>query len=104
MVLSGARWHVHAQRVVPIRERLTGPCAHTAKSRWLRRERGHGVYTIQMCNKQCRDENGFKCHQMSESHLQQMKVFGANPHRVVDGYSDMFLETFVNHLKVAYVP
>ena len=58
----------------------------------------------QMCNKQCRDENGFKCHQMSESHLQQMKVFGANPHRVIDGYSDMFLDTFVEHLKLACVP
>jgi hypothetical protein len=22
----------------------------------------------QLCQKQCRDENGFKCHQMSESH------------------------------------
>jgi DNA/RNA-binding protein KIN17 len=60
-----------------------------------------GSCAWQMCNKQCRDENGFKCHQTSESHLQQMKVFGANPHRVIDGYSEMFLDTFMNHLKVA---
>lgn len=33
----------------------------------------------QMCNKQCRDENGFKCHQTSESHKRQMLVFGQAP-------------------------
>ena len=33
----------------------------------------------QMCQKQCRDENGFKCHQNSESHKRQMEVFGQNP-------------------------
>ena len=33
----------------------------------------------QMCNKQCRDENGFKCHQTSESHKRQMLVFGQMP-------------------------
>ena len=26
----------------------------------------------QMCQKQCRDENGFKCHASSEAHLRQM--------------------------------
>lgn len=33
----------------------------------------------QMCQKQCRDENGFKCHTMSESHLRQMAVFTESP-------------------------
>ena len=28
----------------------------------------------QMCQKQCRDENGFKCHRMSEGHQRQMGV------------------------------
>eukprot|EP00959_Pyramimonas_sp_CCMP1952_P370622 7762301-Pyramimonas_sp.AAC.1 len=57
---------------------------------------------MQMCNKQCRDENGFKCHTMSESHQQQMLVFGAAPVRVIEGYSEMFLETFMNHMKMRY--
>jgi len=35
----------------------------------------------QMCQKQCRDENGFKCHLTSESHKRQMMVFGENPDR-----------------------
>ncbi|RWR94377.1 DNA/RNA-binding protein KIN17-like protein [Cinnamomum micranthum f. kanehirae] len=53
----------------------------------------------QMCQKQCRDENGFKCHCMSESHQRQMQVFGQNPHRFVDGYSEEFESTFLEHMK-----
>lgn len=53
----------------------------------------------QMCQKQCRDENGFKCHCMSESHQRQMEVFGQNPHRIVDGYSEEFETEFLEHMK-----
>ncbi|KAK6933184.1 DNA/RNA-binding protein Kin17, WH-like domain [Dillenia turbinata] len=53
----------------------------------------------QMCQKQCRDENGFKCHCMSESHQRQMQVFGQNPHRIIDGYSDEFESAFLEHMK-----
>ena len=35
----------------------------------------------QMCQKQCRDENGFKCHLTSEGHKRQMIVFGQAPTR-----------------------
>ncbi len=38
----------------------------------------------QMCQKQCRDENGFKCHLTSESHKRQMMVFGEAPDRGAD--------------------
>lgn len=53
----------------------------------------------QMCQKQCRDENGFKCHCMSESHQRQMQVFGHNPERFVDGFSEKFEECFLEHVK-----
>ncbi|XP_051122771.1 KIN17-like protein [Andrographis paniculata] len=53
----------------------------------------------QMCQKQCRDENGFKCHCMSESHQRQMQIFGQNPHRIVGGYSEEFEATFLEHMK-----
>ncbi|XP_010501156.1 PREDICTED: DNA/RNA-binding protein KIN17-like [Camelina sativa] len=53
----------------------------------------------QMCQKQCRDENGFKCHCMSESHQRQMQVFGQNPTRVVDGYSEEFEQTFLDLMR-----
>ncbi|KAD6119838.1 hypothetical protein E3N88_11109 [Mikania micrantha] len=53
----------------------------------------------QMCQKQCRNENGFKCHCMSESHQRQMEVFGQNPNRIVDGYSEEFESMFLEHMK-----
>ncbi|XP_010542467.1 PREDICTED: DNA/RNA-binding protein KIN17 [Tarenaya hassleriana] len=53
----------------------------------------------QMCQKQCRDENGFKCHCMSESHQRQMQVFGQNPTRIVEGYSEEFERTFLDLMR-----
>jgi len=32
-----------------------------------------------MCQKQCRDANGFKCHMESETHIRQMEMFMAQP-------------------------
>lgn len=43
-----------------------------------------------MCNKQCRDENGFKCHLTSESHQRQLLLFGETP----DTYLSEFSVTF----------
>uniref|UniRef100_A0A0D9Z9P8 KIN17-like protein n=1 Tax=Oryza glumipatula TaxID=40148 RepID=A0A0D9Z9P8_9ORYZ len=56
----------------------------------------------QMCQKQCRDENGFKCHCMSESHQRQMQVFGQAPDRVVEGFSEEFLDAFLTLLRRAH--
>ncbi|GJM90190.1 hypothetical protein PR202_ga06447 [Eleusine coracana subsp. coracana] len=56
----------------------------------------------QMCQKQCRDENGFKCHCMSESHQRQMQVFGQAPDRVVEGFSEEFLESFLTLIRRAH--
>ncbi|OMO58513.1 hypothetical protein COLO4_34579 [Corchorus olitorius] len=53
----------------------------------------------QMCQKQCRDENGFKCHCMSESHQRQMQIFGENPDRIVSGYSEEFEQNFHDLMK-----
>ncbi|ONI24339.1 hypothetical protein PRUPE_2G234600 [Prunus persica] len=53
----------------------------------------------QMCQKQCRDENGFKCHCMSESHQRQMQIFGENSNRIVDGYSEEFEQSFLDLMK-----
>lgn len=55
----------------------------------------------QLCQKQCRDENGFKCHQMSESHRRQMEVFGQNAGRVIGGYTEEFETTFMEHMRRA---
>lgn len=71
--------------------------ANRIKSKGLQKLRWY----CQLCNKQCRDENGFKCHQLSESHRRQMEVFGQNPLRVVDGYSEEFEQDFMEHLRRA---
>lgn len=36
---------------------------------------------------------------MSESHQRQMEVFGQNPNRIVDGYSEEFESMFLDHMK-----
>jgi len=56
----------------------------------------------QMCQKQCRDENGFKCHCMSESHQRQMLVFAENPTSFMDEYSKTFEEDFIEMIKFRY--
>ncbi|KAF6255209.1 domain of Kin17 curved DNA-binding protein-domain-containing protein [Scenedesmus sp. NREL 46B-D3] len=56
----------------------------------------------QLCQKSCRDENGFKCHQLSEGHQRQMQVFGENADRVVDGFSEEFESGFMDHLRRAH--
>lgn len=53
----------------------------------------------QMCQKQCRDENGFKCHTTSESHQRQLLLFADNPHKYMDEFSSEFLKDFMNLLK-----
>jgi len=53
----------------------------------------------QMCAKQCRDANGFKCHTMSESHQRQLLLFGDNPGRFLHGYSKDFEKAFNDILR-----
>eukprot|EP00644_Phytophthora_capsici_P013387 jgi/Phyca11/8556/fgenesh1_pm.PHYCAscaffold_29_\ len=53
----------------------------------------------QVCQKQCRDENGFKCHTTSEAHQRQMLIVAANPNKFMSGYSEMFEEAFLENLR-----
>jgi hypothetical protein len=56
-----------------------------------------------LCNKQCRDENGFKCHSESESHKRQLSLFASRPGRFLDQFSHEFEKTFLDELKRRYV-
>lgn len=49
----------------------------------------------QMCQKQCRDENGFKCHCLSESHQRQLLLFADNPDKFIDTFSKEFEDGFM---------
>lgn len=68
------------------------------KSRGLQRLRWY----CQMCEKQCRDENGFKCHMLSESHVRQMKVFSEAPTKFMDDFSRDFEESFMRLMRTRY--
>ncbi|KAH8113493.1 domain of Kin17 curved DNA-binding protein-domain-containing protein [Phellopilus nigrolimitatus] len=68
--------------------------ANAMKSKGLQRLRWY----CQVCQKQCRDENGFKCHAQSESHLRQMLVVGENAGAHISNYSSEFQSDFVTLL------
>lgn len=56
-------------------------------------------FYCQMCNKQCRDENGFKCHLTSDSHLRQMQIFSSNSGKLLDQFSAKFEKMYLDSLK-----
>ncbi|XP_036257368.1 DNA/RNA-binding protein KIN17-like [Molothrus ater] len=53
----------------------------------------------QMCQKQCRDENGFKCHCMSQSHQRQLLLAAENPQQFMDYFSEEFRRDFLELLR-----
>lgn len=53
----------------------------------------------QMCQKQCRDENGFKCHTMSESHQRQILLFADNAKKYMDEFSYEFAKGYLDILR-----
>uniref|UniRef100_A0A8B9HL70 DNA/RNA-binding protein Kin17 WH-like domain-containing protein n=1 Tax=Astyanax mexicanus TaxID=7994 RepID=A0A8B9HL70_ASTMX len=53
----------------------------------------------QMCQKQCRDENGFKCHCMSESHQRQLLLASEDPNQFMSYFSEEFKSDFLELLR-----
>jgi len=72
--------------------------ANKMKSKGLQKLRWY----CQMCQKQCRDENGFKCHTMSEAHQRQLLLFGENSGKYLHSYSKDFEKAFTDILKRQY--
>ncbi|KAI9661761.1 MAG: hypothetical protein M1821_009000 [Bathelium mastoideum] len=68
------------------------------KSKGLQRLR----WFCQVCEKQCRDENGFKCHVASESHTRQMQLVGEDPRKYINQYSNDFQRDFLNLLRTSH--
>eukprot|EP00178_Gracilaria_changii_P013050 TRINITY_DN3673_c0_g1_i2.p1 TRINITY_DN3673_c0_g1~~TRINITY_DN3673_c0_g1_i2.p1 ORF type:complete len:396 (-),score=57.22 TRINITY_DN3673_c0_g1_i2:1811-2998(-) len=56
----------------------------------------------QMCEKQCRDENGFKCHTKSAGHQRQLTMFAENPSEYINRFSDTFRKEFLLVLRQRY--
>ncbi|KAK3308205.1 domain of Kin17 curved DNA-binding protein-domain-containing protein [Chaetomium strumarium] len=56
----------------------------------------------QICEKACRDENAFKMHCQSESHMRRALEAGQNFKSVQEDYSKQFLHEFISLLKTAH--
>uniref|UniRef100_A0A6I8P4C7 DNA/RNA-binding protein KIN17 n=1 Tax=Ornithorhynchus anatinus TaxID=9258 RepID=A0A6I8P4C7_ORNAN len=69
--------------------------ANRIKSKGLQKLRWY----CQMCQKQCRDENGFKCHCMSESHQRQLLLASEDPQQFMDYFSEEFRNDFLELLR-----
>jgi DNA/RNA-binding protein KIN17 len=72
--------------------------ANKMKSKGLQRLR----WWCEICQKQCRDANGFKCHVQSESHVRQMQVVGEDPRKFINNFSNDFQRDFVSLLRTAH--
>lgn len=68
------------------------------KSKGLQRLRWY----CQVCEKQCRDANGFKMHTQSESHVRQMLVVGEDPKKYINQFSNEFMKDFLQLLKTGH--
>ncbi|KAI9721458.1 MAG: hypothetical protein M1812_002220 [Candelaria pacifica] len=68
------------------------------KSKGLQRLRWY----CQVCERQMRDENGFKCHTQSESHVRQMLLIGEDPKKHIQDYSSQFQRDFLQLLRTAH--
>lgn len=55
-------------------------------------------FYCQVCEKACRDENGYKMHIQSESHMRQIAALGSNAGKVIDDFSKRFQDEFVSLL------
>ena len=76
----------------------TKQIANQMKSKGLQRLRWY----CQVCAKQCRDENGFKCHVASESHVRNMTIVGEDPRKVINEYSNQFQSDFIKLLRTGH--
>lgn len=69
------------------------------KSKGLQRLRWY----CQVCEKQNRDENGFKCHVQSESHVRKIQAIGTEgTQRVISDYSRDFQHDFIQLLRTSH--
>ncbi|KAF7557499.1 hypothetical protein G7046_g6028 [Stylonectria norvegica] len=54
------------------------------------------------CQKQCRDDNGFKMHCQSESHVRQLLIVGEDPKKFINDFSNQFSKAFLQLLKTGH--
>jgi len=83
------------------------PKQEVGSTKWLgNKMKAKGLQKLrwycQMCQKQCRDENGFKCHRMSDGHQRQMQCFVQDPNKFMDEFSIEFEKGFMHLMSHSY--
>lgn len=68
------------------------------KSKGLQRLRWY----CQACERQMRDENGFKCHTQTEGHVRQMLLIGEDSRKHISDFSNQFQRDFLQLLKTSH--
>ena len=71
--------------------------ANKMRSKGLQRLRWY----CQICEKQCRDENGFKCHTQAESHIRNILAV-SNPNKKIEEFSREFKSDFIKQLRTSH--
>ena len=70
----------------------TKEIANRVKSKGLQKLK----WFCQMCKKQCRDQNGFKCHLTSEAHQRQLLLFAEDQNSYLREFSQEFDTSFMH--------
>ncbi|KAF2218798.1 C2H2 finger domain protein [Elsinoe ampelina] len=83
------------------------PKAEVGSTKWLSNNmKQKGLQRLrwycQVCERQMRDENGFKQHCLSEAHNRNMQVVGENSRKFISNYSDQFKKDFLRLLRTAH--
>lgn len=83
------------------------PKAEVGSTKWLSNNmKSKGLQRLrwycQVCQRQMRDENGFKQHTMSEGHVRAMLQVGEDPRKYINEYSNQFKNDFLRLLKTAH--
>ncbi|KAI1126038.1 domain of Kin17 curved DNA-binding protein-domain-containing protein [Nemania abortiva] len=59
-------------------------------------------FYCQICERQMRDDNGFKQHCLSESHVRQMLIVGEDPKKHIEDFSRQFLKDLIQLLRTSH--
>ncbi|KAI4789201.1 zinc finger protein RTS2 [Aureobasidium sp. EXF-8845] len=83
------------------------PKAEVGSTKWLSNNmKSKGLQRLrwycQVCQRQMRDENGFKQHTLSEGHVRAMLLVGEDPKKYIAQYSETFKKDFLTLLRTAH--
>jgi DNA/RNA-binding protein KIN17 len=83
------------------------PKAEVGSTKWLSNNmKSKGLQRLrwycQVCQRQMRDENGFKQHTLSEGHVRAMLLVGEDPKKYIAQYSETFKKDFLTLLRTSH--